>query len=176
MFHFIKKTVLLLSSALMFASAPALPITINYDSGLTFDRARQAIFHQEFANDFNFDNLQVHAGPDGNNLYFQKHTSLDFTDVLFSKKDVFYQAAVPVSNMFPDVEAEALKFSPASPNTITVASSTAEFSANIAESSNVTHVPLLGPIPEPSIKWLLIGALIAVAGLSSGTRGLHEGV
>lgn len=35
---------------------------------------------------------------------------------------------------------------------------------------------LLGPIPGPSLMWLLIGAIAALAGLSRGTRGIHESV
>ncbi len=82
---------------------------------------------------------------------------------------------MPASKVFTDLEAQTLEFSPASANT-SVASLSSDFSASNAESSNTTHVPLLGPIPEFSIKWLMVGGIVALAGLSRGTRGLHEGV
>jgi hypothetical protein len=177
MFHFIKKTVLLLSPTLMFATTPAVAAVIDYDSGLAFDTGRASIFQQKLASDFSFSRLLMPAGLDDENVYLPQRSSLTYTDVLFSKKDLFCGAGVPGRKVFPDLETQTLEFSPASANTVSVASlTTTDFSANNAENSNITHLPLLGPIPEFSIKWLLVGVLVALAGLSRGTRGLHEGV
>jgi hypothetical protein len=94
-----------------------------------------------------------------------------------------YDAGMPASVLHASLPGQktagssrADELSPNSANEISAPAPASGFERENADIDNLSNVPLLGPISELSIKWLLMGALVALAGLSSGSRGIHESV
>ena len=168
---------LTLAASSLFAVAPAQAGIISYDFSVTIDTVTASLFNQTFTGSFSFDDAQTPSpGFNGEDLYSLLDFSFDFVSNLYTQSDLFYGDAALLGNQFLGLDLGALEFSFLPANELFAASFSYDFGAGDAGNGSIVYVPLIGPVPEPSIIWLMVGALAALAGVSTRTRGIHESV
>jgi hypothetical protein len=175
--NFVKKSLLVFASAGLFAVAPAHAGIISYDFNVMVDTATASLFDQAFAGGLSFDDAQLPApGFNGEDLYSLPDFSFALAGNVYTHNNLFYDETALLAGQFRGLDLDALEFAFWPASGLFPASFSYDFGPGDAGNGDVTHVPLNGPVPEPSMKWMMLGALLALAGLSRGTHGLHESV
>ena len=175
--HLKKNYLLALVAGSLVASASAHASIINYDFNVTIDTVTASLFNQTFAGSFSFDDAQVPApGFGGELLYKLADFTFEFAGMRFTNSALLYGDAALLNGTFLGLDAGGLEFAFLPATAVSPASFAYDFGQGDAGNARLTYLPLVGPIPEPSIRWLLVGGLLALAGLTRGSRGLHESV
>jgi hypothetical protein len=166
--------VLAFVSASICAAAPAHAGIIDYDVGAMIDMTSRLSATVTDSLSPDAARVAVHGGDEDG--YSLPDFSVVFTDSLYARSDLFHDDAVLLGKQFYGVAPGGPEFALLQANETLPASFSFDFDAHDAANGDLASVPLIGPVPEPSITWLMMGALLALAGLSRGTRGIHESV